>query len=236
MKLSGLLLLGRAGHSGWSRPGHGDRRPGARLGRQVPGHLEGNPQRDQEGVRGLLEVHWPRGPAGLGNPHPRTTVRPSAGHWSPTRTGRWCGRPSPTVGHLGMSNLLALYPGLRRAEIASLRWAQFERDGWVRIVGKGSVEEDLPVHPKLAIALERYAGRRISPYLFPGRDHGHVRPQTVYGWVRRIADAAGVETFSPISFDTHAWRRPTTPRRRISGARSSSLATPRPRRQRFIPA
>jgi integrase len=91
----------------------------------------------------------------------------------------------------GLATLLALYAGLRRAEIASLRWADIGPDH-VRVIGKGDVVAELPLHPVLAEALERYRRRAIeSPFVFPGRFGGPVTPATVWGWVRMVAEEAG---------------------------------------------
>lgn len=90
----------------------------------------------------------------------------------------------------GLAVLLGLYGGLRRAEIASLRWDQCG-DGWLTVVGKGDRTRHVPLHPVLADALARRRAR--GPFVFPGRGGaGHVCPTTVWGWVRRVAEEAGV--------------------------------------------
>lgn len=94
----------------------------------------------------------------------------------------------------GLAVLIGLYAGLRRAEIAAVAWQDFEvsagRPRWLRVVGKGMVAADVPVHPVLAGAL----APRMAPwgYLFPGRVGGHVSPATVWEYVRRVGADAGL--------------------------------------------
>ena len=45
----------------------------------------------------------------------------------------------------GLAVIIGLYLGLRRFEIAKLRWSDF-KDGWVTLIGKGDLEATLPVH------------------------------------------------------------------------------------------
>jgi integrase len=96
----------------------------------------------------------------------------------------------------GLAVLVGLYAGLRRAEIASLRWedvllGEQGRPEWIRVRGKGDVEADVPVHPVLAGVLERQ--RRSAGWLFPGKYLGRpVSPSTVWFWTRQVATAAGL--------------------------------------------
>jgi integrase len=79
--------------------------------------------------------------------------------------------------------LLAAYAGLRRAEIAGLRWDHIA-DGSLRVVGKGGHVRHVPMHDRVAFALEaerlrrgrggfgtgwRYTSRPDGPFVFPGR-------------------------------------------------------------------
>jgi integrase len=93
-------------------------------------------------------------------------------------------------GREGLAVLLGLYLALRRAEIARLRWTDFD-DGWVTVHGKGDVIADLPVHPKVEARL------RVHPYegrhLFVGRFGSHVHPTTVWTWIRKVGEWAGVD-------------------------------------------
>lgn len=96
--------------------------------------------------------------------------------------------------HKGLVVLLALYVGLRREEIATLRWSSFRDDGTVRVVGKNGRQRDVDVHPVLAaaVAMARVAGA-ADGYVFPGRFGGGVNPATVWSWTREVAQAAGLE-------------------------------------------
>lgn len=97
----------------------------------------------------------------------------------------------------GLAVLIGLYSGLRRSEIAGLRWEHFAAgsDGlleWVTVTGKGDVTADVPVHPVLAEILEDW--RRARGWVFPARTGkpGPVNPTTVWTWVRKVGDDAGV--------------------------------------------
>lgn len=92
-------------------------------------------------------------------------------------------------GREGLAVALALYLGLRREEVATLRWDAFT-DGWVHVMGKGDRPRDLPVAPLVAELLA--AHQRQGAYLFVGRWGGHVSPATIWEWFRRIADDAGL--------------------------------------------
>jgi len=89
--------------------------------------------------------------------------------------------------------LLAAYAGLRRAEIAQLRWDHITGEG-IRVHGKGGKIRIVPVHPELqrliiAEKLRRNAGRSGSgyrytagldgPWLFPGQCDGHMTPAAI---------------------------------------------------------
>ncbi len=98
--------------------------------------------------------------------------------------------------HKGLVVLLGLYLGLRRHEIAMLRWDQF-KDGWVTLVGKGDKPAALPVHPVIGSALSRLE-RNGSPWVFPGsRGRTFAHPASVWNWTREVAAHAGVEGVSP---------------------------------------
>lgn len=93
-------------------------------------------------------------------------------------------------GAAGLAVALGLYMGLRREEIAAVRWEDFSK-GWLRVIGKGEKQADLPVHPVVEELLGRYPRRDI--WLFPGEQgREHVTPATVWEWTRQLADAAGL--------------------------------------------
>lgn len=91
---------------------------------------------------------------------------------------------------------LGLYLGLRREEIATLRWADFDHDlSWVRIVGKQDRTRHLPVHPRLQTML---AGARWpGEWVFPGRLGGHVSLTTINNWVGVLGREAGLGHLHP---------------------------------------
>lgn len=92
--------------------------------------------------------------------------------------------------------LLGLYLGLRREEMATLRWEQFDRDlEWITILGKGQVTRTLPVHPTLKADLQ--PNITAHRWVFPGRTRAHCHPATVWKWVEEVSDAAGVRITRP---------------------------------------
>jgi integrase len=98
------------------------------------------------------------------------------------------------AGRRGLAVLLGLYLGMRCAEIAAATWTGW--DGtyyeWQRV--KTGDLARLPVHPRLAAALDRE--ERWGPFLFPSgisATRPHVAPQTVWEWVRNIGVSCGVD-------------------------------------------
>jgi integrase/recombinase XerD len=95
----------------------------------------------------------------------------------------------------GLAVLLGLYTGLRRSEIASLRWSDVDATGWVTVVGKGDVTRTFPLHDELRAVLAttaRRPARRGHDWIFRGRWGEPVHPTTIWLWVREVADAAGL--------------------------------------------
>lgn len=92
---------------------------------------------------------------------------------------------------------LGLYLGLRRGEIAALRWDCFDENlGWATITGKGDRTRYLPVHPRLREMLA--AHRWPNEYVFPGRQAGsHITPTTVSNWVAELGVEAGIGKLHP---------------------------------------
>jgi integrase len=94
----------------------------------------------------------------------------------------------------GTAVLFGLYMGLRREEMAQVRWDRFTQGlAWYKVHGKGNRIDDLPVHPILQAELRPHA----YLWAFPGRNGGHVTPATVWNWVREVADAAGIRQIHP---------------------------------------
>lgn len=97
----------------------------------------------------------------------------------------------------GLAVCLALYAGLRRTEIATLRWENFDHAmEWVTIVGKLDVQGTIPVHWRLRELLEEKG--RGKGWVFPGRFPE--RPSTgarIWTWFRLVAEQAGVPDVAP---------------------------------------
>lgn len=90
----------------------------------------------------------------------------------------------------GLAVLLGLYAGLRREEIANLRWDDID-EGWVRVTGKGDRTRYLPLHPAILQALAEVPVS--GPAVFPGqRGRTSVNPATVWEWVREVSERAGM--------------------------------------------
>ncbi len=86
---------------------------------------------------------------------------------------------------------LALLLGLNGSQIAALRWSDFRADGTVEIRDSAGRFAVMEVHPALAEVLRRL--KQSSPWVFPSHaTAGHVRPETVYAWLRQAAADAGV--------------------------------------------
>ena len=93
----------------------------------------------------------------------------------------------------GTAVLFGLYLALRRTEIATAEWDRFTDDfGWYRVTGKYGKTATLPVHATLRAEL---AGGGTG-WVFPGRFAGHVSPATIWDWSKKVATAAGIESFT----------------------------------------
>jgi integrase len=141
----------------------------------------------RKGYRAALRSFY-----GWAKQHGHTRRNPAA-DLPPVKVPRGAPRPTPeTVLEQAIAAapdrtrlvlLLAAYAGLRRAEIAGLRWDHVD-DDLIRVVGKGGHVRHVPVHETLALALLTEWGRRCqgrfgtgwrytshpdSPLVFPGR-------------------------------------------------------------------
>ena len=124
----------------------------------------------------------------------------------PRPTPRWRGLEDDQVADLldvargdwprGGVVYLGLYLGLRREEIATLRWRDFDDDlAWARIQGKADRVRWLPVHDELAQLLRSV--RWPGEWVFPGRLGGHISLATVNNWIRQLGDAARIDGLHP---------------------------------------
>lgn len=88
-----------------------------------------------------------------------------------------------------------LYGGLRRTEVAHLRWEDV--DLGKRIVSvrgtKTHRTADVPIAPKAAHALEQWRERCSGEWVFPSDKGGHVRPDRVNRIVKKYARKAGLK-------------------------------------------
>ncbi|MCC5949464.1 MAG: tyrosine-type recombinase/integrase [Nitriliruptoraceae bacterium] len=98
-------------------------------------------------------------------------------------------------GREGVATLCGLYLAARRTEIAMLTWDGYAGGRFRFTRTKTHDVHEVPVHPTLAEALDRYkASAGGGLYLFPGdRGRPHVVPTTVWEWVKGIGRAAGIE-------------------------------------------
>jgi site-specific recombinase XerD len=101
----------------------------------------------------------------------------------------------------GTATLLGLYLALRVGEIARARWDRFDDAmEWYTVQNiKGGAADRLPVHPELREHLTgarralRMIRRDSSVFVFPGSaGREHVTEATVWGWVKDLAEEAGV--------------------------------------------
>lgn len=114
---------------------------------------------------------------------------------------------------------LAGNAGLRRAEIATLQWANIE-GVWITVVGKGGKERRVPISADFAAELEavrqlraagkledgwRYGVDPRSPYLFPGLDGGHMHIDAVGKRLKWVLVERSGHTLRH-RFATKAWR------------------------------
>lgn len=95
----------------------------------------------------------------------------------------------------GLVVLVGMYAGLRRAEIATMRWDRFTPDLRIyTVLGKGGLEDSVPIATDLVPFLESHRSPYV--YLFPGEKRRHITPSTVWSWTKRIARASGIEHFT----------------------------------------
>lgn len=181
---------------------------------------------DPEQVRGEQLVSWLAGHSGWA-PETRKSARAAlasffgwahgqgllptdpAAKLPPVRIPRAAPRPAPEVALAralmvaserdALMVRLAAYAGLRRSEIAGLRWCDIG-DEDLRVHGKGGRVRMVPMIPGLVATLERermlrshgrmgtgwrYVVDPASPYLFPAAG-GHLRPDSVGRTLARL--------------------------------------------------
>lgn len=90
---------------------------------------------------------------------------------------------------------LGLYEAMRREEMARCRWVDFKKR--LTIIGKGEKQRVITLHWEVVEHPYFASTPRTSEYVFPGRKGGHVSPATIWDWIRKVADEAGVEGVTP---------------------------------------
>jgi len=115
--------------------------------------------------------------------------------------------------------MLAAFAGLRRAEIAQLRWGDVENT-CLRIRGKGGHVRLVPTHPDLAHELDEEWSRRIygntgtgyrymvdagEEWIFPGQSGGHMTPDGLGAAASRLLGPGWTAHTLRHRFATKAW-------------------------------
>lgn len=101
-------------------------------------------------------------------------------------------------GRQGTAVLLLAFTAARPGEVAAMRWDGVGRDRicWWR--EKVADWHEIPLHPILSTALDRYRPPHAEGHLFRGNNgRAHVTATTVWEWTREIARVAGVEAVTP---------------------------------------
>lgn len=104
--------------------------------------------------------------------------------------------------------MLAVGMGLRRAEIASVRWCDYDdHDGTLRVTGKGGHTRLLPVPSDVAAALDRVRGSLASPIIArQAGSPGPLGPAAISKIVNRIVTDAGVKQAPYDGVGVHSFR------------------------------
>lgn len=103
---------------------------------------------------------------------------------------------------------LAVGCGLRRAEIASVRWEDYDAaTATLRVRGKGDAERVVPVPVFVQTYLEAVRGRQYGPIVAPMDGSVQpLRPDTIGAMCARILRDAGVKRAAFDGVATHAFR------------------------------
>lgn len=103
-------------------------------------------------------------------------------------------------GRQGVATLGLLQTAARPSEVAGWRWDGIDWDAGTIRFYRSKVRDwhTVPLRPALAEALERFRGPFAEGFVFVGdRGRPHVTPATIWTWVRKVAEVAGVEDVKP---------------------------------------
>lgn len=83
--------------------------------------------------------------------------------------------------------------GLRLSEGCALRREDIDAAGYIKVLGKGGVENVVPVEDPVVGAIQEWLGTHASLWAFPGRKGGHLHPRTMQAAIRQLMVVAGVK-------------------------------------------
>ena len=76
--------------------------------------------------------------------------------------------------------------GLRLSEGCALRQEDVDLAGYIRVLGKGGVENMVPVEDAVVEGIQHLLATHASPWVFPGRGDGHLQPRPMQSVVRGV--------------------------------------------------
>ena len=83
--------------------------------------------------------------------------------------------------------------GLRLSEGCRLQRADVDPQGYIRVLGKGGVENMVPVEDAVLDAIHEWVTNHGSPWVFPGRGRAHLAPRSMQSVVRGLMEAAAIQ-------------------------------------------
>lgn len=100
-------------------------------------------------------------------------------------------------GRRGTPIYLGLYAAMRISEIAKLRWDGVDLETNTIRFWRDKVDSwyAVPLHPTLRRHLE--VSMPADGFVFQSRNQGHMAKGTLYGWVKDVAEAAGLPDVQP---------------------------------------
>jgi integrase len=95
----------------------------------------------------------------------------------------------------GTFALTLLYTGARHSEGRLLEWRSLTQEGWVRLLGKGSKQRDVPLHPVLRHMLRNWRRECPDPrWVFPSLRHegAPACESTTRRYLQEVGELAGI--------------------------------------------